>query len=1415
MPKKIKIYLIICITIPFYLLNLSLPSLTSAATCNMVDMIIYGYSYGTGGVIQDYSVSDSVCGTVGAGDNVCNALNSGGGGCAAIDIGPGLSYEITIGIQNEGVAQDRYRISWVTPAGWGVVMEEVLNDGSIVEYSSPVNVPTATSGNPSFYNPGEVSFFVFKITAPTDFTGSKELIFDVMSVEDNTRVDSVKVVINSRDILPPSPVVLGVANITETSVTVEWIAPSEDVVLSFFDDFSDGTLSPWSQLKNGVVKVNNMQIFDEQDPNTFTGGWGWDGFQASRTTVDRYTGTYSYAVTIPSGINDSSEGWTGPLPDTTGAKRLVFAYRKTNPNSYMLLYFYVNGYWHQVAEADMTLEYQGWTIPMVSDTLWHEVVIDLSTETQGYNGDPDVAPTGQLSNFEIAIYKEIPGDTIYFDSIRFEVDIVDDGGNYVLRKTDDADPNTVNTDPNGGRASLQQKQTIDDFELILYTRLVSLIQSPTNRYSITDSSGNGYGLFLNFALEELYVERRKDWGSTFLGTASAGSGVLTVGQWYTLRFTKVGQSLTARAYIGRVDPSTANPVATVTATDSTPLSSFSQVNVNGGYVYDTDDVQVNSLSGSVASYDLRYSTLPITTDSEFTNATKVGTCKSSESDLGKPKTAGSLESCTVSGLFTDTDYYFALKTTDETGNTSLISTCPTCPAHTAILVDDRKPSDIIDLNLRDATKDSNTLCWTAPLDSNVAFFDDFSDGTLSPWSQLKNGVVKVNNMQIFDEQDPNTFTGGWGWDGFQASRTTVDRYTGTYSYAVTIPSGINDSSEGWTGPLPDTTGAKRLVFAYRKTNPNSYMLLYFYVNGYWHQVAEADMTLEYQGWTIPMVSDTLWHEVVIDLSTETQGYNGDPDVAPTGQLSNFEIAIYKEIPGDTIYFDSIRFEVDIVDDGGNYVLRKTDDADPNTVNTDPNGGRASLQQKQTIDDFELILYTRLVSLIQSPTNRYSITDSSGNGYGLFLNFALEELYVERRKDWGSTFLGTASAGSGVLTVGQWYTLRFTKVGQSLTARAYIGRVDPSTANPVATVTATDSIPLSSFSQVNVNGGYVYDTDDVRVNALDKPVTAYLIRYSTKYIVDDGITPGMGEITFTNATPVQVTGLPKSPGSQECYTIQVQNILAGNDGIPGTADDIDRTPNTQFFFAIKAEDENYNLSSLSNVAQGLTAMSSYLYNMVSVPKAPNPNAPASVFGDDVSPSSLYLYQWNSRGVGSDQGCYDGLPGQYNPYNVIPACTGISDIKEGNGYFLWSPRTDIVLDVPPGSTDVSTDVCTDELGQGFTCYTLLLKTGWNMFGNPSWKEVDVARINIQDPSGSVKSFQNAVASGWIEGAIYAYNGINYTDEACNSVSCNAVIQPWKGYWVSEMWQPMDTIMPMILYPFWNQMTLYRPISHMVQH
>ncbi|WP_224372515.1 IPT/TIG domain-containing protein [Hyalangium versicolor] len=73
-------------------------------------------------------------------------------------------------------------------------------------------------------------------------------------------------------------------------------------------------------------------------------------------------------------------------------------------------------------------------------------------------------------------------------------------------------------------------------------------------------------------------------------------------------------------------------------------------------------------SGTAASQELRYSTSNITSDAEFAAATLVTT--------GAPKAAGAAESATLTGLSPSSNYYVALKVTDNSGNSVRSVTLP-------------------------------------------------------------------------------------------------------------------------------------------------------------------------------------------------------------------------------------------------------------------------------------------------------------------------------------------------------------------------------------------------------------------------------------------------------------------------------------------------------------------------------------------------------------------------------------------------------------------------------------------------------------------------------------------------------------------------------------------------------------------
>ena len=76
----------------------------------------------------------------------------------------------------------------------------------------------------------------------------------------------------------------------------------------------------------------------------------------------------------------------------------------------------------------------------------------------------------------------------------------------------------------------------------------------------------------------------------------------------------------------------------------------------------------DSLNGTVSSYDIRYSTSPITATS-WSGATQV---------TGEPLPAapGTPQSCTVRGLSREVTYFFAARAVDDAGNLSALSNVP-------------------------------------------------------------------------------------------------------------------------------------------------------------------------------------------------------------------------------------------------------------------------------------------------------------------------------------------------------------------------------------------------------------------------------------------------------------------------------------------------------------------------------------------------------------------------------------------------------------------------------------------------------------------------------------------------------------------------------------------------------------------
>ncbi len=92
----------------------------------------------------------------------------------------------------------------------------------------------------------------------------------------------------------------------------------------------------------------------------------------------------------------------------------------------------------------------------------------------------------------------------------------------------------------------------------------------------------------------------------------------------------------------------------------------------------------DSLTGTATSYDIRYSTAPITAGN-FASASAV-------SGAPAPAVAGTAQSVVVRGLSRQVTYWFAAKSTDDAGNVSAISNVPT-----ATTTDTLAPASIRDL----------------------------------------------------------------------------------------------------------------------------------------------------------------------------------------------------------------------------------------------------------------------------------------------------------------------------------------------------------------------------------------------------------------------------------------------------------------------------------------------------------------------------------------------------------------------------------------------------------------------------------------------------------------------------------------------------------------------------------------------
>ncbi len=406
------------------------------------------------------------------------------------------------------------------------------------------------------------------------------------------------------------------------------------------------------------------------------------------------------------------------------------------------------------------------------------------------------------------------------------------------------------------------------------------------------------------------------------------------------------------------------------------------------------------------------------------------------------------------------------------------------------------------VQVRDALRSATLELELTATAGDVLFADDFQDGTLAPWRPLRNGVV-----QLFDDGD-----------GGRSLRKT----------------GYGDPHGGWA-PLSLPSGDFELLLHTRKVdtlggNGLRYSLTDAAGNGY-------GLTLGYPSGTLILERRTQWSAT--ELARSAGGLPGGMKLGDwytlrllrqgnqlTAQVHVGRVAPGTAPPAHTVFTidgvhatvtqvnvhgghaydtDDVRVAIpampsppasdvlfaDDFEDGEatrwtqlrNGAVMRIQDASVGGVlrkigNNDPHGGWAPLVRAAS--DFELRLHTRKVNTAGGSALRYSLTDGSGNGYGVHLSYSSGTLILERRDQWVATELARSAGGvPGGMKLGDWYTLRLTRQDGALAAHVYVGRVDPDSATPARTVSAEDSAH-ALFTQVNINGGHEFDTDDVRV-----------------------------------------------------------------------------------------------------------------------------------------------------------------------------------------------------------------------------------------------------------------------------------------------------------------------------------------------
>ena len=284
-------------------------------------------------------------------------------------------------------------------------------------------------------------------------------------------------------------------------------------------------------------------------------------------------------------------------------------------------------------------------------------------------------------------------------------------------------------------------------------------------------------------------------------------------------------------------------------------------------------------NGTATSYDLRYSTSPID-EGNFAAATPVA-------GVSAPKAAGAAESLTVTGLTGGTEYYFALKVTDDVGNTSEISNTARATASVLgekVLQDGVGGYTGCSDNYVEAV--NPTIAYGDRERMRICGFAD-SDPTNRDRAMVKfdlsgipAGTVITKATFSLYAYDQNSWRGSTGFYGVYPLTATWAEFTSCWNLASTGTS--------WAQPGGDfSTTADAL-------SPKQAVAKVWY---------NFDVTARVQGWIGGTVGNNGWCIKVDDENRHSQDTfyssdSSDPGLRPMLVISDLPPVIIGDVAGD-------------------------------------------------------------------------------------------------------------------------------------------------------------------------------------------------------------------------------------------------------------------------------------------------------------------------------------------------------------------------------------------------------------------------------------------------------------------------------------------------------------------------------------